>query len=90
MSEALRGRPLIEFTVEERFLWAKHRKSKTKSEEDQAYSILGIFNICMPLLYGERKEKALRHLREEIGRMSNCKYPWGFCATYVNIVLSSS
>ena len=71
--EALRGRPLTEFTVEERFLWAKHRE--TKREEDQAYSILGIFNICMPLLYGERREKALRRLREEIGKMLNCKYP---------------
>jgi hypothetical protein len=28
-----------------------------------AYSLLGIFNIHMPLLYGEEKETAMKRLR---------------------------
>jgi hypothetical protein len=54
---ALRGESLKGFEVEERLSWAKHRE--TKRQEDKAYSLLGIFDIQMPLLYGEGKEKAL-------------------------------
>ena len=48
---ALQGTPLSEFSVEERMSWAEKRK--TKREEDKAYSLLGLFNIHMPLIYGE-------------------------------------
>ncbi|KIM95217.1 hypothetical protein OIDMADRAFT_66674, partial [Oidiodendron maius Zn] len=61
---AIRGAPLSNFTVEERLLWAENRQ--TTREEDKAYSLLGIFNIYMPLIYGERREHAFRRLREEI------------------------
>jgi hypothetical protein len=30
------------------------------------YSLLGIFDINMPLIYGKGKEKALKRLKEEI------------------------
>jgi len=62
--QALQGTALSSFSVEERMTWAKERK--TTREEDMAYSLLGIFNIHMPLLYGEGKEKALKRLRKEI------------------------
>ena len=62
--DALRGKPLSTFSVDERMLWAKGRE--TKREEDMAYSLLGIFDVHMPLIYGEGKEKALRRLRKEI------------------------
>lgn len=48
--------------------WASHRS--TTRIEDRAYSLLGIFDIIMPLLYGEGA-KAFRRLREEIIRTSN-------------------
>ena len=38
----------------------------TKREEDKVYSLLGIFNIHMPLIYGEREDKALKRLRATI------------------------
>ena len=44
--------------------WAAKRE--TKREEDAAYSLLGIFNIYMPLLYGEGRKKALVRLQKEI------------------------
>jgi hypothetical protein len=36
--------------------WAENRE--TKREEDKAYSLLGIFNIHMPLIYGEGMKNA--------------------------------
>jgi hypothetical protein len=57
---------LSQFEVEERFSWAEGRQ--TAREEDKAYSLLGIFDAYIPLIYGEGKENALRRLREEIDR----------------------
>jgi hypothetical protein len=61
---ALQGRPLQYFSIEERMSWAERRE--TKREEDLAYSLLGIFNIYMSLIYGEGKENALKRLQKEI------------------------
>jgi hypothetical protein len=66
---ALRGNHLSQFDVGERLSWAENRQ--TTREEDKAYSMLGIFNIQMPLLYGEGEEKALKRLRREIGEHLN-------------------
>jgi hypothetical protein len=63
-NSALRGAALSEFSVDERLSWTERRQ--TKLEEDETYSLLGIFDIHMPLIYGEGKEKALVRLREEI------------------------
>jgi len=61
---ALRGdRHLHEFSVDERMSWAKDRK--TTRQEDAAYCLLGIFDIHMPLIYGEGRNKALIRLRKE-------------------------
>ena len=62
---ALQGRlPLSEFSVDVRMSWAAKRDTKRK--EDKAYSLLGIFGVSMPPLYGEGGDKAFRRLREEI------------------------
>jgi len=61
---ALRGSSLSDFAVEERISWA--RKRITKREEDAAYSLLGIFSIHMPLIYGEGRRNALKRLQREI------------------------
>jgi hypothetical protein len=52
--------------------WAETRQ--TTREEDMAYSLLGIFDVCMPLIYGEGKDSALKRLREEIDKAlkGNC------------------
>ncbi|KAG4429439.1 hypothetical protein IFR05_015080 [Cadophora sp. M221] len=67
-AKALRGSPLSDFSIAERMSWAERRK--TTREEDQAYSLLGIFDISIPVIYGEGREKALRRLREEIDKAS--------------------
>ena len=51
--------------------WAAKRDTKRK--EDKAYSLLGIFGVSMPLLYGEGGDKALRRLRNEITKAEQGK-----------------
>jgi len=62
--QALQGSSLTQFSVTERMTWAAKRA--TSIEEDQAYCLLGIFDIHLPLIYGEGKENAFRRLRKEI------------------------
>ncbi|KAN0077383.1 HET domain containing protein [Elaphomyces granulatus] len=64
--KALQGSPLSNFSILERILWAEKRE--TAREEDMVYSLLGIFDIYMPLIYGEGKEKAFKRLRQEIDK----------------------
>jgi hypothetical protein len=66
--KALRGGSLSDFSVTERMSWADKRE--TTCREDIAYSLLGIFDVNMPLIYGEGREKALKRLREEIDKAS--------------------
>jgi hypothetical protein len=63
--EALQGRQLSDFSVEERLRWAEKRE--TTEEEDKAYCLLGIFAVSLPLVYGERYANAMKRLRREIG-----------------------
>jgi hypothetical protein len=65
-AKALPGDSLSNFSVTERLAWAENRE--TTREEDKAYSLLGIFGVHIPLLYGEGRENALSRLREAISR----------------------
>lgn len=56
------------YSVAQRMSWASRRS--TQRVEDIAYSLLGIFDVNMPLLYGEGK-KAFIRLQEEIMKHSN-------------------
>ncbi|KAH6964616.1 heterokaryon incompatibility protein-domain-containing protein [Fusarium avenaceum] len=55
-------------SIAEKMSWASKRE--TTRIEDTAYSLLGIFGINMPLLYGEGKNAFLR-LQEEIMKRSD-------------------
>lgn len=63
-TKALEGKALRHFSVKERMAWTEGRE--TTRGEDMAYALLGIFDIYMPLLYGEGKENALKRLQKEI------------------------
>jgi hypothetical protein len=67
---ALRGYPLPDFSIDERFRWTADRQ--TKRPEDKAYSLLGIFDVSMPSIYGEGEDKAMLRLREHIDRQKRC------------------
>ncbi|TVY71375.1 Vegetative incompatibility protein HET-E-1 [Lachnellula suecica] len=66
--QALRETALSKFAVSERLSWAENRQ--TKREEDKAYSLLGIFDIHIPLIYGEGTKSAFERLQEQIDRNS--------------------
>jgi GTPase SAR1 family protein len=61
--QALQGGSLSQFDFTERMSWATKRE--TTLEEDAAYCLLGIFDIHMPLIYGEGRKKALVRLQKE-------------------------
>ncbi|KAI0101007.1 heterokaryon incompatibility protein-domain-containing protein [Nemania sp. FL0031] len=56
-------REMLSCSVSQKMSWAADRE--TKLAEDEAYCLLGIFDINMPLLYGEGR-KAFHRLQEEI------------------------
>ncbi|PIL28695.1 hypothetical protein GSI_08739 [Ganoderma sinense ZZ0214-1] len=59
----LHRKSLDEFSVAQRLSWASQRE--TLLVEDEAYPLLGVFGVDMPILYGEG-ERAFRRLQEEI------------------------
>jgi hypothetical protein len=63
--------------------WAASRTTTRK--EDLAYCLLGIFDVNMPLLYGEG-DKAFVRLQEEIIRQSGdlSIFAWGYNSSMVN------
>ncbi|KAG9192828.1 hypothetical protein G6011_11562 [Alternaria panax] len=66
--EYLEGQKLEMASISMRMSWAAGRQA-TRAE-DIAYSLLGMFDVNMPLLYGEGKSKAFRRLQEEIMKSS--------------------
>ncbi|KAI1121840.1 heterokaryon incompatibility protein-domain-containing protein [Nemania abortiva] len=56
-------------SVAQRMSWASRRH--TTRAEDMAYCLLGIFDVSMPLLYGEGGERAFVRLQEEIMKSSD-------------------
>jgi hypothetical protein len=75
--EYLEGKDLNDASISMRMSWAAERKA-TRAE-DIAYSLLGLFDVNMPLLYGEGKLKAFRRLQEEIMKISEDEtlFAWG-------------
>ncbi|KAI0839112.1 HET-domain-containing protein [Hypoxylon sp. FL0890] len=76
-TEFLLGADVESASVAKRMSWASARK--TSRTEDVAYCLLGIFDINMPLLYGEGR-KAFQRLQEEILKTypaDHSLYAWG-------------
>ena len=59
---------LSEYSISQRMSWAANRE--TTRIEDKAYCLLGLFDVNMPMLYGEG-EKAFVRLQEEIMKNSD-------------------
>jgi Heterokaryon incompatibility protein (HET) len=59
---------LRRISIAMRMSWAAKRE--TTREEDRAYSLMGIFDVNMPILYGEGLQKAFERLQIEIMKKS--------------------
>ncbi|KAL6401163.1 hypothetical protein AUP68_16889 [Ilyonectria robusta] len=83
-AEFLTGtRPLSHASIAKKMSWLSRRI--TSRPEDLAYCMLGIFDINMPLLYGEGS-KAFVRLQEEIIKTSNDHTI--FCWTWIDSIPS--
>jgi hypothetical protein len=75
-TDTLLGAGLEHVSVARKMSWASCRN--TTRIEDSAYCLLGLFDVNMPLLYGEG-QKAFQRLQEEILRSSHdySLFAWG-------------
>lgn len=67
--EFLSGYGFWSASVAKKLSWASRRK--TTREEDEAYCLLGLLGVNMPLLYGEGGERAFLRLQQEFIRRSH-------------------
>ncbi|KAI2627694.1 HET-domain-containing protein [Hypoxylon sp. NC1633] len=58
-----------EYSIAQRMSWASGRQ--TTKGEDRSYSLIGLFDVSMPMLYGEGESKAFMRLQEEIIKRSD-------------------
>ena len=65
------------FSIASKMSWAAKRT--TARSEDVAYCLLGIFDVNMPLLYGEGSTKAFVRLQEEIMKGSDDQSIFAWC-----------
>ncbi|KAG1821968.1 uncharacterized protein BJ212DRAFT_1585854 [Suillus subaureus] len=68
-STGINARALVDFhpgtrDAREKLRWASNRD--TTREEDIAYSLFGIFDVNLPVIYEEKRQKALGRLLQEI------------------------
>ncbi|KAI0204121.1 heterokaryon incompatibility protein-domain-containing protein [Astrocystis sublimbata] len=63
-------------SVASKMSWSAHRK--TTRGEDRSYSLLGLFGVNLPLLYGEGEAAAWRRLLDEIIKKSNDQSVFAF------------
>ncbi|KAE9364765.1 HET-domain-containing protein, partial [Stipitochalara longipes BDJ] len=75
-TKVLRSNDLSSISVAQKMFWASQRRTTRK--EDMAYCLLGLFDINMPLLYGEGESAFLR-LQEHIAASStdHSIFAWG-------------
>ena len=69
-------RQIWDASIAQRMSWAAHRQ--TTRPEDEAYCLMGLFRVNMPVLYGEGRNAFVR-LQEEIMRISvdATLFAWG-------------
>ena len=79
---------LDDVSVACRMSWASKRR--TTRVEDAAYSLMGIFGVNMPTIYGEGSDAFIR-LQEEILRRApdQSLFVWGRCLTDINKLSTS-
>jgi len=56
-------------SIAQRFSWVSKRQ--TSRAEDLAYRLLGLFDVSLPILYGEGLKKAFIRIQEEIMKVND-------------------
>ncbi|KAH7163123.1 heterokaryon incompatibility protein-domain-containing protein [Dactylonectria estremocensis] len=76
-SKSSRDEKLRQLSIAEKMNWAARRE--TTRSEDAAYCLLGLFDIHMPLLYGEGQKNAFKRLQEEIIKSTDDESIYAWC-----------
>lgn len=66
-NKALQDNALSNFSIRGQRSWAEHRS--TTIEEDEAYYLIGIFDVSIVPNYGKKRVQAFRRLEDEFHRM---------------------
>lgn len=74
-----REQNIDEFGIAVKLSWAAHRK--VTRMEDESYSLLGLFDVNMPLLYGEGPKKAFIRFQEAIYKNTTDHSIFLYCHT---------
>ncbi|KAF8852555.1 HET-domain-containing protein [Acephala macrosclerotiorum] len=70
-----------DYSIAQKFSWASGRQ--TTRVEDEAYCLLGLFGVSMPLLYGEGR-RAFMRLQEELMKGSDDQSIFAWTSTIYN------
>ena len=76
-----------EFCIAEKMWWMAQRT--TSRSEDMAYSLMGLFGVNMPLLYGEGGERAFVRLQLEIIKKSTDSSIFAWAQPFPAVSISS-
>ncbi|KAI3332869.1 HET-domain-containing protein [Ustulina deusta] len=87
--ELFSSRKPSDYSIAQRMSWAAKRV--TTRREDIAYCLLGLFEVNMPLIYGEA-DAAFQRLQKKIIKKSNDQtiFAWGFCLPDEMVLSSGS
>jgi hypothetical protein len=79
----------VDISVAKRMSWAANRK--TSRIEDRAYSLIGLFGVSLPIIYGEG-ERSFTRLQMEILKTSNDQsiFAWEASGRFSEEALASS
>ncbi|KAI0654336.1 heterokaryon incompatibility protein-domain-containing protein [Cubamyces menziesii] len=78
--------PLENVSVARRLSWASQRE--TTRIEDEAYCLMGIFNVHLPVIYGQGMEAFIRLQEEILRRIPDATMlAWGPCGDLVNTMI---
>lgn len=76
-----------EFSIATKMSWAAQRK--TTRSEDRAYSLMGLFEVNMPTLYGEGGQSAFQRLQSEIFARSGDHSILAWCSDQFRVLKRS-
>ncbi|KAK7462394.1 hypothetical protein VKT23_007993 [Stygiomarasmius scandens] len=77
--QVFEGHSTDEFSIAQKMSWAAFRE--TTRPEDQAYCLMGLFNVSMPPIYGEGGAKAFMRLQQEIIKISDDRSIFAWIST---------
>lgn len=84
LENGITGKYDQEFSIATKMSWAAQRE--TTRSEDRAYSLMGLFQVNMPTLYGEGGESAFQRLQSEVFAASGDHSTLAWCSNQFRVL----